>query len=60
MRIDGKQGGRPLTQTPTCVDCADWFGCCHSGNRENRLRYSHVASSDACSQFKPKKLKEQT
>jgi hypothetical protein len=42
-----------------CVDCADWFGCCHSGQREKRLRHNHVASSDACSEFKPKKLKEQ-
>jgi hypothetical protein len=43
-----------------CVDCADWFGCCHSGRREKRLRHNHVASSDACSEFKPKKPKEQT
>jgi hypothetical protein len=44
----------------TCVDCVDWFGCCHSGQREKRLTYSRVASSDACSEFKPRKLKGQT
>ena len=41
-----------------CVDCADWFGCCHSGRREKRLRYNHVASSDACSMFRPRRQKE--
>jgi hypothetical protein len=44
----------------TCVDCVDWFGCCHSDQREKRLTYSRVASSDACSEFKPRKLKGQT
>jgi hypothetical protein len=46
--------------TSSCVDCADWFGCCHSGKREKRLRYGRVASSDACSEFRPRKLKEQS
>jgi len=43
-----------------CVDCADWFGCCHSGRREKRLRYNHVASSDACSMFRPRRQKGQS
>jgi hypothetical protein len=43
----------------TCVDCADWFGCCHSGEREKRLRYSRVASSDACEKFRPKEPLQQ-
>jgi hypothetical protein len=38
-----------------CVDCADWFGCCLSGKREKRLRLNHIASSNACSDFKPRK-----
>jgi hypothetical protein len=43
-----------------CVDCADWFGCCHAGSREKKLRYNYLASSEACSDFKPKKPKGQT
>ena len=39
-----------------CVDCGDWFGCCLSGKREKRLRIGRVASSDACSKFKPPNL----
>ena len=43
-----------------CVDCADWFGCCHSERRDRRLKYGRVASSDACDQFRPRRQKEQT
>ena len=38
-----------------CVDCADWFGCCHSGRREKRLRLNRIASSDACGDFRPRR-----
>ena len=42
-----------------CVDCADWFSCCHSGKREKRLQLNRIASSDACGDFKPRRQASQ-
>jgi hypothetical protein len=42
-----------------CVDCEDWFGCCLSGKRERRSRLNHLACSDACGDFKPRRQTSQ-
>jgi hypothetical protein len=43
----------------TCSNCADWCGRCCSENRSRRFNFNLTASSVACSEFKPRKLKEQ-
>lgn len=42
----------------TCADCADWFGYCHSGERERRLKFNFIASGEACTDFRPRRVKE--
>ena len=33
--------------SPTCADCGDWFGVCHSEKKAKRTRLTRIASSAA-------------
>jgi hypothetical protein len=44
----------------TCGDCEGWCGRCSDAPKGSKLRFTRIASSEACDNVRPRKIKEKT